>query len=230
MKTTAATQTFARGLFSLIAGGIGLFGAATAWSIPITITEGNPGNQGTDNVLYNDGSLQHTGTLIQGNFNGNGAGRIVDFTSSSGSQLLIGLGGQAEISGGSGNDPFTQLSFFLEDGYLFSKAILNVEAIANGNINFSVNYIDAVGTPFNQPFALSSSGNNFFGIQAADGARISSVNISTSDTQFNRLKQVRLGGFTPAQNVPDSGTTFTLLGVSLIGFELLRRALLTVRA
>ena len=148
----------------------------------------------------------------------------------SGSQLLIGDGGQAEISGGSGNAPFTQLSFFLEDGYLFSKAILNVEAIANGNINFSINYIDAVGTPFNQPFALSSSGNNFFGIQAGDGARISSVNFSTSDTQFSRLKQVRLGGFTPAQNVPDSGTTFTLLGVSLIGFELLRRALLTSRA
>ena len=50
---------------------------------PITITVGNPNNQGTDNVLFNNATLVHSGLLVQGDFNGAGAGFIVDFTSAS---------------------------------------------------------------------------------------------------------------------------------------------------
>src|ERR1043165_10244361 len=79
--------------------------SATAWADPITITTGNPGNQNTDNVLFNNGSLLHSGTLVQGDFNGIGAGFIVDFRSASGSGNLGVSGGQAVLVGGSGNVP-----------------------------------------------------------------------------------------------------------------------------
>ena len=61
--------------------------SSTAWADPITITTGNPDNQNTDNVLFNNGSLVHSGALVQGDFNGSGAGFIVDFTSASGSGI-----------------------------------------------------------------------------------------------------------------------------------------------
>src|SRR3954469_24287701 len=80
--------------------------SATVWADPITITVGNPGNQNTDNVLFNNGSLVHSGTLVQGDFNGSGAGFIVNFTSSSGNGNLGVSGGQAVLVGGTGNTPF----------------------------------------------------------------------------------------------------------------------------
>ena len=77
--------------------------SSTAWADPITITTGNPNNQNTDNVLFNNGSLSHSGTLVQGDFNGAGAGFIVDFTSASGNGNLGVSGGQAVLVGGTGN-------------------------------------------------------------------------------------------------------------------------------
>jgi hypothetical protein len=44
--------------------------------------------------------------LVQGDFNGSGAGFIVDFTSASGSGNLGVSGGQAVLVGGTGNVPF----------------------------------------------------------------------------------------------------------------------------
>ena len=44
--------------------------SSTTLADPITITVGNPGNTGTDNVLFNNGSLVHSGLLVQGDFNG----------------------------------------------------------------------------------------------------------------------------------------------------------------
>src|SRR6478735_1339015 len=80
--------------------------SSTAWADPITITVGNPGNAGTDNVLFNNGALVHSGTVVQGDFNGSGAGFIVDFTSASGNGNLGVSGGQAVLVGGIGNIPF----------------------------------------------------------------------------------------------------------------------------
>src|ERR1044072_135259 len=66
-------------------------------------------NQGTDNVLLNPATdvLTVTGTVGQNNL-------LVNFTSSSGSQLLnANPSGQATVSGGTGNTALTQLSFGL---------------------------------------------------------------------------------------------------------------------
>ncbi|HEU4435361.1 MAG TPA: hypothetical protein VFR51_18395, partial [Pyrinomonadaceae bacterium] len=112
-------------VLSLAATVVMMAASSNAWADPITITVGNPGNQGTDNVLFNNGSLIHAGTLVQGDFNGSGAGFIVDFTSTSGDHTLGVSGGQAVLVGGAGNTPFTNVTVQLENGATFQKLILN---------------------------------------------------------------------------------------------------------
>src|SRR5688572_20349164 len=124
---------------------------------PITITTGNPGNQGTDNVLFNNPNLVHSGLLVQGDFNGSGAGFIVDFTSTSGSGNLGVSGGQAVLVGGTGNTPFSNATVQLENGATFTKLILNID-VTNGlqfatSVQFTVNYTLSGGQVFSQIFS-----------------------------------------------------------------------------
>ena len=195
--------------------------SSTAWADPITITAGNPGNQGTDNVLFNNGSLIHAGLLVQGDFNGVGAGFIVDFTSTSGSGNLGVSGGQAVLVGGIGNTPFSNTTMQLENGATFTKLILNID-ITNGlppptSVQFTVNYTLAGGQVFNQVFTVDANGQNFFGIEAAEGAVINSVTVQgLPGTTFQDISQWRVGGFGPASNVPEPASLF-LLGSGLVG-------------
>lgn len=192
--------------------------SSTAWADPITITTGNPGNQGTDNVLFNNGSLVHSGTLVQGDFNGSGAGFIVDFTSASGSGNLGVSGGQAVLVGGTGNTPFSNATVQLENGATFTKLILNIDVtngLANTSVQFTVNYTLLGGQQFSQVFAVNANGQNFFGIQAAEGAVINSVTVQgLNGTTFADINQWRLGGFAPASEVPEPASLF-LLGSGL---------------
>ena len=197
--------------------------SSSAFADPITITVGNPGNQNTDNVLFNNGSLVHSGLLVQGDFNGAGAGFIVDFTSASGSGNLGVSGGQAVLVGGTGNVPFTNVTVQLENGATFQKLILNID-VTNGlqpptQVQFTVNYTLAGGQVFNQVFSVDTNGQNFFGIEAAEGAVINSVTIQAlGNTTFAEINQWRLGGFAaPQQNeVPEPASLF-LMGSGLVG-------------
>ena len=195
--------------------------SATVLADPITITTGNPGNQGTDNVLFNNGALVHSGLLVQGDFNGAGAGFIVDFTSASGSGNLGVSGGQAVLVGGTGNIPFSNATVQLENGATFTKLILNID-VTNGlqpptQVQFTVNYTLAGGQVLNQVFTVSTNGQNFFGIQAAEGAVINSVTVQgLPGTTFQDINQWRIGGFSQPSSVPEPASML-LLGSGLIG-------------
>jgi hypothetical protein len=195
--------------------------SSTTWADPITITTGNPGNAGTDNVLFNNGSLVHAGTLVQGDFNGSGAGFIVDFTSASGNGNLGVSGGQAVLVGGVGNTPLSNATVKLENGATFTKLILNID-VTNGlqfatSVQFTVNYTLAGGQVLNQVFSVDPNGQNFFGVQAAEGAVINSVTVQgLNGTTFSDINQWRLGGFGPASNVPEPASLF-LMGSGLLG-------------
>src|SRR5215211_4877455 len=173
--------------------------SSNAWADPITITVGNPGNQDTDNVLFNNGNLVHAGTLVQGDFNGSGAGFIVDFTSASGNGNLGVSGGQAVLIGGTGNTPFSNTTVQLENGATFTKLILNID-VTNGlpppnQVQFTVNYTLAGGQVFNQVFTVDANGENFFGIEAFEGAVINSITVQAlGNTTFSDIDQWRLGG------------------------------------
>ena len=193
--------------------------AVTAAADPITITVGNPGNGATDNVLFNNPALIHSGLLVQGDFNGSGAGFIADFTSASGSGNLGVSGGQAVLVGGTGNTPFTNTTVQLENGATFTKLILNID-VTNGlqpptQVQFTVNYTLAGGQVFNQVFTVDPNGQNFFGIEAAEGAVINSVTVQAlGNTTFADINQWRMGGF--ANPVPEPASML-LLGTGIAG-------------
>jgi PEP-CTERM motif-containing protein len=196
--------------------------SSSALADPITITVGNPGNQNTDNVLFNNGSLVHSGLLVQGDFNGSGAGFIVDFTSASGSGNLGVSGGQAVLVGGTGNVPFTNVTVQLENGATFTNLILNID-VTNGlqpptQVQFTVNYTLAGGQVFNQVFSVDTNGQNFFGIAAGEGAVINSVTVQAlGNATFAEINQWRLGGFNqPGSEVPEPASLL-LLGSGLVG-------------
>ena len=207
-------------ILSLAAFVVMVAASSTAWADPITITTGNPGNAGTDNVLFNNPALIHSGTLVQGDFNGSGAGFIVDFTSASGSGNLGVSGGQAVLVGGTGNTPFSNVTVQLENGATFQKIIFNIDVLnglSNTSVQFTVNYTLAGGQQFQQVFAVDANGQNFFGIQAGDGAVINSITIQgLNGTTFADINQWRLGGFAPAGEVPEPASLL-LLGSGLLG-------------
>src|SRR5678816_2949705 len=175
-------QIFQRVILASAAFAIMALASSTVWADPITITVGNPGNQDTDNVLFNNGSLVHSGTLVQGDFNGSGAGFIVDFTSASGNGNLGVSGGQAVLVGGAGNTPFSNTTVQLENGATFTKLILNIDVTAGlpppTQVQFTVNYTLSGGQVFNQVFTVDTNGQNFFGIEALEGAVINSVTVN----------------------------------------------------
>jgi hypothetical protein len=189
-------------------------GVYTVVAVPITVGSGNPGNEGTENVLFNEDGLANSGNLIQGTFN-QSSDFVVDFTSST--SLTTPSQGQARITG-----PFTDLALSLANDATFTTAILNLDATRNGQTQVSVSYLNPAGSLYEELFNVSGNGQNFMWIFADEGARITEISLLGIGTTFGDVAQIRLGGF-QARNVPDGGATFILLGMGVVGLFAFRR-------
>jgi hypothetical protein len=167
-------------------------------------------NQGTDNVLLNPATnvLTVTGTVGQNSL-------LVNFTSTSGSHLLnANPSGQATVSGGTGNDPFTQLTFGLANNSTFTRAVFNINAAVNGTVTLTVTGINITGGTFVDTFTVDANGQNFFTVTAINGQLIQTI--SLSGVQMEDVRQVRLGGGAIQQTIPEPASMF-LLGSGLVG-------------
>jgi hypothetical protein len=193
---------------------------ATAARADIIVMTG-VNNQDTDNVLLTDATdlLTITGTVNSGLFD-------VLFTSDSGTELLnADASGQAVITPGTGNDPFTNISFAIEDGSSFTRAVFNLNAATDGPLQITVFGINIEGGVFQTVMDVDQSGQNFFTIDAINGQLITSIDLTAQGTlEFEDLRQVRIGGTAEITPIPEPATLFLFgSGLAAVGGAARRR-------
>ena len=177
------------------------------------LTVGNVPQAGDENVLLNTGAI---GNPILGETNQTGL--TVQFGSN---ELLVApSNGQARVEAQDGS--LTDLDVSIP-GSSFASLIFNLDAAANGTVDFSVLDTDGNLTLFSNN-VLGKSGSNFFTFTTTNGTRIAKVSLVTdTPVVLTDAEQFRIGGAwgsTQESEVPATvpePVSLVLLGSGLIG-------------
>jgi VPDSG-CTERM motif len=173
-----------------------------------------------ENVLF---TLGETGAVVQGSLDQSGL--IVDFTSTSGTGILT-APSIDRLEGGAGNQPFSQLTFSLDNGALFTAAVFEINSSSAAEA-FTI----AVNGPNNVFLGSGTSdipgGTNFIRVFGTKGTQLSQISLS-STSGFISLQQMTISpagtsGGPPPPTVPDSGTSVCLLGTALLSIIVVNR-------
>ena len=202
---------------------IAVLGIVSVLAGPATadiIVESGVNNQGTDNVnLIQEANAPDVAGTV-----GN-TSVLAEFVSSSGTGLLSAdPSGQATVSGGTGNSPFTNLEFSLDGGETFTRAVFNINAATDGQTTIHVEGINISGGVFEQDVTVDANGQNFFTVTAINGQLMTLIDLTAFDgATFQDVRQVRIG-LGESTSVPEP-TTLMLLGSGLVAVGMLGRRL-----
>jgi hypothetical protein len=202
----------------VFAGGILTCGTAQA---AVIFGTGNPGNAGTDNVLFNSCTANVlVGLSVNGCLNSDHS-LLVDFYNAG--ETLVADGGQARITAQDG--AFSQLTFGFQDPSRgFTKAIFNINTTPGdtGTISITANLFGGGSASVaNQALA---NGSNFFFVETNAGEIIDTISfvssIGMSSVTFEDARQFRIGG---QQAVPEPASLLLVASGLLIAARRIRR-------
>ncbi|MES2460121.1 MAG: PEP-CTERM sorting domain-containing protein [Armatimonadota bacterium] len=197
------TRSFYRSAVATAVGALTLGFFAPAAQADIVFYDGAGGVQPDENVLLSSNQPLGPAGIITGTTNQplgpagiitgttNQSNTLITFTQPTASEpLSVNSNGQARIV--ANDNLFTSLRTSVASGTTFSLFEANPNFLAGGTL-FTVRVTEDNGQVSNRNF-VSGNGQNFFGVQAIAGQRISFIDILGPTNSIQDVRQIRIGG------------------------------------